>query len=127
MSSLTFRGQDDMKKNAAQAYKDARAGMVRGLELGTRLILDVSNDQVPHEEGDLERDGAASVDDSTLQGAVSYGRDPETAKYAVPQHERMDYRHDSGRNAKYLENAFNSEADAVGKIIAEQTRKGMNS
>lgn len=123
---LRFTGQDGMAKNAQTAYQDARRGMVRGLELGTHLILDVSNDQVPHEEGDLERDGAASVDEGTLRGAVSYGRGPETAKYAVPQHERLDFRHDAGRNAKFLENAFNSEANAVGQIIAEQTRKGLN-
>lgn len=123
---LRFTGQDGMAKNAQTAYQDARRGMLRGLELGTRLILDVSNDQVPHEEGDLERDGAASVDGGTLRGAVSYGRDPETAQYAVPQHERLDFRHDAGRNAKFLENAFNSEANAVGQIIAEQTRKGLN-
>lgn len=123
---IRFTGQEGIEKNAKAAYESARKGMVRGLELGTRLILDTSNDQVPHEEGDLERDGAASVEPSTLTGAVSYGRDPETAKYAVPQHERMDYRHDAGRNAKYLENAFNSVSSEVGQIVAEQTRRGLN-
>lgn len=123
---IRFTGQDGFEKNAKAAYDGARRGMVRGLELGGRLILDTSNDQVPHEEGDLERDGTASVDEAALRGAVSYGRDPETAKYAVPQHERMDFRHDAGRNAKFLENAFNSEAGNVAQIIAEQTRRGMN-
>lgn len=112
-----------MARNIEQVKTGARGGMTRGLELGSRHVLDVSNSQVPHELGDLERDGAASVDG--LKAAVSYGRNAETAEYAVPQHERMDYIHDAGRNAKYLENAFNSERLAVAQIIAEQTRRGM--
>ena len=124
---MTFRltGTQAMAKAMEKAAKNGRNGAVRGLELGARQVLDVSNSQVPHEVGDLERDGAASVDSATLKSAVSYGRNAETAKYAVPQHERMDYRHDPGRNAKYLENAFNSEAGVVSQIIAEQTRKGL--
>lgn len=124
---MTFRltGVQAMAKAMEKAAKNGRNGAVRGLELGARQVLDVSNSQVPHEAGDLERDGAASVDSTTLKSAVSYGRNAETADYAVPQHERMDYRHDPGRNAKYLENAFNSEAGVVSQIIAEQTRKGL--
>lgn len=124
---MTFRltGVQAMAKAMEKAAKNGRNGAVRGLELGARQVLDVSNSQVPHEVGDLERDGAASVDSTTLKSAVSYGRNAETADYAVPQHERMDYRHDPGRNAKYLENAFNSEAGVVSQIIAEQTRKGL--
>lgn len=124
---MTFRltGVQAMAKAMEKAAKNGRNGAVRGLELGARQVLDVSNSQVPHEVGDLERDGAASVDSTTLKSAVAYGRNAETADYAVPQHERMDYRHDPGRNAKYLENAFNSEAGVVSQIIAEQTRKGL--
>lgn len=124
---MTFRltGTQAMAKAMEKAAKNGRNGAVRGLELAARHVLDVSNSQVPHEVGDLERDGAASVDSTTLKSAVSYGRNAETAEYAVPQHERMDYRHDPGRNAKYLENAFNSEAGVVSQIIAEQTRKGL--
>lgn len=124
---MTFRltGVQAMAKAMEKAAKNGRNGAVRGLELGARQVLDVSNSQVPHEVGDLERDGAASVDSAMLKSAVSYGRNAETAEYAVPQHERMDYRHDPGRNAKYLENAFNSEAGVVSQIIAEQTRKGL--
>lgn len=124
---MTFRlsGGDAMAAAMGKALEGGRGGAARGLELGARQVLDVSNSQVPHEVGDLERDGAASVDDKALKSAVSYGRNAETAKYAVPQHERLDYRHDPGRNAKYLENAFNSEASVVTQIIAEQTRKGL--
>lgn len=125
MSGFELKGSDEMARKIADAAAGARRGNVRGLELAGQHILGVSNSQVPHEVGDLERDGAASVDPDTLRAAVTYGRNAETAKYAVPQHERMDYRHDAGRNAKYLENAFNSERQVVAQIITEQTRKGM--
>lgn len=123
--SFKLEGGNAMAAAMGKAVTNGRSGAARGLELGARQVLDVSNTQVPHEVGDLERDGAASVDAAALKSAVSYGRNAETAKYAVPQHERLDYRHDPGRNAKYLENAFNSEANVVSQIIAEQTRKGL--
>ena len=123
--SARFTGGDQIKANARKAMTQGRAGTVTGIRRAMQQVLDVSNSQVPHEEGDLERDGAASVDEATLRGAVSYGRNAETAKYAVPQHERLDYRHDPGRNAKYLENAFNSEAATALRIVQEQTRRGM--
>lgn len=125
MSGFELRGGDEMAARMGKAYADGIRGAVRGLGLASEHILGVSNNQVPHEMGDLERDGAASVDPDLLQAAVSYGRNAETAEYAVPQHERMDYVHDAGRNAKYLENALNSEAAVAAQIIATQTRKGM--
>lgn len=85
----------------------------RGLLTAGEHILGVSNDQVPHEEGDLERSGAVSQDDSTGRTAISYDTD-----YAVRQHEDMTLQHDSGRNAKFLENALNAERDTAAQIIA---------
>lgn len=98
----------DVKKNAA-----------RGLTLAAEHLLQVSNTHVPIEEGTLERSGVASVDEGALKAAVSYD-----GPYAVTQHESMNFHHDAGRTAKYLENAGNSEAKTIGKIIAEQIRKG---
>src|SRR4051812_3585583 len=101
-------GVGDVVKNLRAANDRMRKGAAKGLGLATRNTLNVSNRQVPHEEGDLERDGKASVDDAQLIGAVAYGTTEQTRDYAVPQHERLDFKHDGGRNAKYLENAINS-------------------
>jgi hypothetical protein len=92
----------------------SKKGAIRGLALAGEHLLGESNKQVPIEEATLERSGAASVDEAKLRGAVSYD-----TPYAVKQHEDLNLKHDSGRNAKYLENAFNSEADTVAKIIAD--------
>lgn len=98
---------------------ETRASAVRGLLLAAEHVLQVSNISVPIEVGTLEISGVASVDASSLKAAVSYD-----TPYAVRQHEDMTARHDAGRTAKYLENAGNSEAATVGKIIAQQIRKG---
>lgn len=111
---------------AAQAVLPAaREGAVRGLGLGAQRILDVSNTQVPHEEGDLERDGGWSIDEAQLRAAVTYGRRADVAEYAVVQHEDMSLDHDPGRNAKFLENALNSERTAAAEIIAQAVRDSM--
>ena len=92
-------------------------GTLEGLRLAGEHILNLSNQRVPLEEGTLERSGVVTDDG---KGAVAISYD---TPYAVPQHERMDYRHAAGRSAKYLELAVaEGKADAAA-IIAAQARK----
>lgn len=84
----------------------------RGVALAAEHILGVSNDQVPIEEDTLMRSGTVSTDPGTFSAAVSYD-----TPYAARQHEDMTLRHDAGRNAKYLENAMNSEVKVAAEII----------
>lgn len=114
-----------MVGNLTKANDDMRDGAREGLLVAARNTLNVSNMQVPYEEGDLARDGGISVDDGELRAAISYGRSADTAQYAVPQHERMDFKHDSGRNAKFLENALNSTRDQNLGIIAAGIKRRM--
>ena len=97
-----------------------RAGAVRGLQLGTEHLLQVSRTQVPIEEATLERSGVASVDPGTLTGAVSYD-----TPYAVRQHEDLTLRHDDGRKAKYLEDPMKDEAAQIRELIAAQIRRSL--
>lgn len=97
----------------------AEKGEGEGIQLALRNVLNVSSRQVPHEEGDLERDGAVVYDKETKMGAVTYGRRADTKDYAVEQHERLDLHHDGGRNAKFLENAFNSTREQNLQIIQQ--------
>lgn len=102
-------------------------GAARGLRVAALNTLGESNKRVPHEDGNLERDGAASVDESNMKAAVSYGRDADTKDYAVVQHEDLTLRHDPGRNGKYLENAFNTTREQNAQIIATAIREGLTS
>ena len=96
---------------------ELHAAGVSGLTKASEHLLQVSNTLVPIEEGTLERSGVASVDETTLRAAVSYD-----TVYAVNQHESMDFRHDNGRCAKYLEVALTGEAQTIEEIIANEIR-----
>lgn len=99
-----------------QARQAGLAGAEDGIRVGVEHVLKVSRDQVPHEEGTLERSGRATTEG--LVGAVSYN-----TPYAVAQHEDLTFAHDPGRRAKYLENAFNSERGTVARLIAVAIRR----
>lgn len=109
---LTFDG--------APVARELRAAAARGLLLGAEHVLGVSNDRVPLDEGFLQNTGTASVDEGDLTGMVSYD-----GPYAVVQHERMDFRHAPGREAKYLENSLNAERQQVQALIAAQIRRAL--
>lgn len=94
-----------------------RAGAAEGLRLAAEHILGESTKRVPHETGALQDSGVASVDESSLTAAVSYD-----TSYAVRQHEELEWQHDAGRTAKYLEGPLDEESDTVGDIIATSIR-----
>lgn len=100
------------------ALSAALQGSEQGIADATEHLLNSSNAHVPHEYGDLQSSGVASADG--LEGAVAYD-----TPYAVRQHEELTWRHDSGRTAKYLENALNSEAATMGEIIAARVRSNL--
>lgn len=100
-----------------QATQQIEDGAAKGLHLAAEHVLGEATKTVPIEEGTLQRSGATDVDPANLQASVYYD-----TPYAARQHEEMDYHHDSGRTAKWLENAFNAEAGTVGVIIAKTIR-----
>ncbi|MFE7853749.1 hypothetical protein [Streptomyces sp. NPDC057403] len=104
--------------NGDAALAAIRAGAVRGVRLGAEHLLEVSRQRVPIEEGTLERSGVVSVDEGSVTAAVSYD-----TPYAVRQHEELNYRHDGGRTAKYLERPLHEENGAITEIIAAQVRR----
>lgn len=84
-----------------------------GAVLAAEHLLQVSSELAPHEEGDLERSGEVSKDESLDTVAVTYDR-----PYAVRQHEELTWRHDAGKQAKYLEQPMTDEADTMLALIA---------
>lgn len=88
----------------------------KALLLGAEHVLEESNRMVPHETGDLERAGEAKAEGR--KSRVSY-----ESIYAVPQHENLEYRHDPGRRAKYLEVAGQNAAGELEAIVGEAVRR----
>lgn len=102
------------------ARKDAKKGGEKGMRLAANHLLRVSRKLTPHEEGTLERSGKVSVDftGSDLLAAVSFD-----TPYAVRQHEELDYKHDEGRQAKYLEQPMHTEANTMSALIGTSVRQ----
>ena len=98
----------------------ASTGANRGLRLAAEHLLGASRKIVPHEEGTLENSGKVTVDEATHQAAVSY-----STPYAVPQHEDLSFKHDPGRQAKYLEQPMNTEADTMAKLVGREVKREM--
>lgn len=124
-ASFSWDGFDGLLDGIKRAKAAKDKGARKGLLLGARVVLNASNRQVPHEEGDLERDGGTSLDEGKLVAAISYGRSAQTRDYAERQHEDMSLHHDAGRNAKYLENALNETREQVAEVIAQSIKGEM--
>lgn len=79
-----------------------------------RKLLKRSNELAPEDDGDLIKSGKVVVDD--LSVTVRY-----TAPHAVFQHEHLDWTHEDGGTAKFLERASDEIdiADAVAVAVRE--------
>lgn len=110
----------ELKLDIGKILKAQKAGAVKGLEKGSEHLRGVSSDLAPHEEGTLANTATASVDEANLRAAVSFDM-----PYAVIQHERLDFKHDEGRQAKYLEEPMMTERDKIGEIVAAEIRRSL--
>lgn len=90
---------------------------MEGLEVAAEHLLQVSSALAPHEEGDLERSGDTDKDEDEQAVSVFYDR-----PYAARQHEELTWRHDEGRQAKYLEEPMHTERDTMLALLAGPLR-----
>ena len=111
--------------NIRKVQADVAKQKKRGLIAAGALVLNASNQMVPHEEGDFERTGRVTVDEEGRAAAVSY-KDVRYADEAVVLHEDLSMNHDEGRSAKFLEKAFSRTADGVRNILGDHIKTGMS-
>ncbi len=109
MADLDWRGDEIGELIDDAAFK--------GLEVAAEHLLQVSSFLAPLEEGTLSRSGEASGDRSQMTTAVSYD-----TPYAVIQHENLTFRHDEGKQAKYLEEPMHTEKDTIAELVAQPVR-----
>lgn len=110
----------EMRWQGAQVDAALQAAAARGLRLGAEHVLAESRKVVPIQESTLANSGATDVDAASMTASVSYN-----TPYAARQHEELDWRHDPGRTAKYLENPLNEQADATLELLAQEMRKAL--
>lgn len=97
------------------------------VEEAAHLVLEESQRLVPVDTGALKASGRVTRDG--LEAVISYGAEDgagrngqDTAAYAVPQHERLDFEHPHGQ-AKFLETPLHSQAPKVAEVLATELRK----
>ena len=111
----------DLLRGIEQAVERMDHGVKQGLSNWGEHVLAGAVEIVPIEEGDLSDSGIVQ---QTLDGkmvAIGFGSGT-AAPYAVPQHEHLEYRHDPGRSAKYLELPFMASKDDGMRIVADTVR-----
>lgn len=107
----------DRRKLAERAVREAAA---TALEDFAEAMLTDANERVPHEEGDLERSGETDSDRENLKVSIFYD-----TPYAARQHEELEYRHDEGREAKWLENTLKSRGRELGPFVAQAMKRAL--
>lgn len=110
------------KWNGGRITVDLQNATDEGVREGLDHLLAASRRLVPEEHGDLKASGTVVLE-SRGKGSVQYGTTPETAEYAVVQHERLDFNHPRGGQAKYLEAAMTREARRIFQILAKAARR----
>lgn len=108
------------KWNGGVVKAKHRKARRRALAAGAEFILAQSNLKVPLEEGTLERSGAVTIGDGGDEAAVSYD-----TVYAVRQHEELTWRHDPGRQAKYLESTLDEDGETALALMAARYRAAL--
>jgi hypothetical protein len=107
------------KDNHAAALQAIRSAAQGAISESARDILERAKAIVPLDETPLQNSGAVAViGDETF---VSFGTG-ESAAYAVIQHENLQYAHAPGRQAKYLEQPFREQRDAIIRRVADRIK-----
>lgn len=97
---------DEARTRAARAAR-------RATERGGQRLLDLANETVPRDEGDLAASGSVDVDDEG-NATISYSE-----PYAVRQHEDTRLRHDGSGRAKWLQLTADEKAREIGDETAQ--------
>jgi hypothetical protein len=103
---ITWRGDE--------AVRAIRRASAEGLTLGAELILGEAIAIVPLDEATLQDSGKVTpATPEDLDAAITFD-----TPYAVAQHERLDFIHPNGRQAKYLERPFLENFDKVMQLVS---------
>lgn len=105
-------------KGIRVAMARERAGAIKGLHAALEHLLGLAQDVVPLQEGILQGTGAVDVDSAAMEGVVSFD-----TPYAARQHEELTWRHDPGRQAKYLEQPYLASQRTLRELIAAAIRR----
>lgn len=148
-TGIEFRGlRELMGKLGPNGEVNRRvvAAGTRGMIEVTEHLLREAQKIVPHDEGELQGSGSATIyvdgkrvsgqavesDESgpglkragsadVIEGHVTFNK-----PYALVQHEREDYVHPKGRKAKYLEGPMKENADRYADLLGDKIQEELH-
>lgn len=129
-----LKGLREVIENIQEAVDKMESGSVKGLANALLFVGTESQQKAPVEFGDLRGSLEVDIDNTVIAkgkkgggitvcaetpekgivGKVSYN---ET--YAAVQHERVDFKHPLGGQAKYLETVLNNEKSTILHLIGD--------
>lgn len=112
---MTLEWSGSLAASLARIEDRIRPAAAAGLKKAADGVLRDSNALAPRDTGDLVASGKVVTDD--LRADISY-----TSKHAVPQHEKTQYRHPGGGQAKFLQTALDDNRDQILNAVAAHIR-----
>lgn len=121
MAAVRVEGVAELKRALAAHHTEIRKAAAQALYATGTKIANKSGQLVPIDTGNLRSTRNVEFDDGLdMSVSITYG---DTATpYAIVQHERTDYRHRGGRQAKYLEEPFLEETAFWPQPLIERIR-----
>ena len=124
-SKFTFAGLADLRANLQAVQRHTKEAMVLAAVKHANRVMDASKALVPVATGALMISGEVLepvVTDAGVTIDLVYGSEEPTSNYAAVQHERLDFNHPNGGQAKYLEQPLLAMADDLTRELAETVK-----
>lgn len=119
-----MRSRVNLDWKGEQATREMANAGVEGIEASAEDLLKRSQELCPKDrgwDGGLVTSGRIETDAGEQAARVVYGG--PGFMHAALQHEKMNYKHDDGESAKYVEKPFNEQADSYMKLVADRIRQ----
>ncbi|MGH7954758.1 MAG: hypothetical protein ACREOZ_02230 [Gloeomargaritales cyanobacterium] len=110
--TLTWNGKGVEAKIASDSKK--------GSQSAADHLLKIASSLAPLDKGDLRSSGKVTLEDSAA--LLSFGGSPSKGVIATVQHERLDFYHPRGGQAKYVQKPMISEARAMFNVIRAEMK-----
>lgn len=124
-SKFTFAGLHELQANLQKVQRDTRESMILAAVKHANKVMAESKGLVPIDKGPLMISGEVlepEVTDAGVTIDLVYGTSEPTSNYAIVQHERLDFNHPNGGQAKYLEQPLLAMADDLTRELAETVK-----
>lgn len=124
-SKFTFAGLAELRSNLQAVQRHTKEAMTLAAVKHANRVMNASKALVPADTGALLISGEVLepvVTDTSVTVDLVYGNSDPTSNYAIVQHERLDFQHPHGGQAKYLEQPLLAMADDLTRSLAETVK-----